>query len=243
MTFATKKYIIILIFYTISNERQKIGTEMKKIISLLLALTCVFALFSCEEEKKVSELEEFVNVVSSSAPTKITTIYSYSDSVNGNTLAGNFETVIYGDDFHMNYTYQSYAVPGPDADPKNPIINNAGTVYYKDGQYSTDKETWFTVAPNELTLQIKLELTEESLKKYTLDEEKTTLTANVSSAQAKKILGVDLGATEDGVDIQISHDGTYIREIVVTYATENSDIVTYQTRYLYEPQVSPWDAE
>lgn len=217
---------------------------MKKIISLLLALTCVFAFFSCgKEEQKVSELDGFVNVVTSSAPTKITTIYSYSDSVNGNTLTGNFETFIYGDDFHMNYSYQDYADPtDPEADPKKPIRNNVGVVYYKDGQYSENGQEWFAFAPNELTLQVKFNLSEDNLGKYELNDDKTVLTANVSNADAKKILGVNVNADEDGVNIQVSHDGTYIREVVVTYATENSELVTYQTRYLYEPQTSPWDA-
>ena len=215
---------------------------MKKIISLLLALASVFALFSCgKEEQKVSALDEFVSVVTTSSPTKITTIYSYSDSVNGNTLTGNFETFIYGEDFHMTYNYQTYAVPGPEADPKNPIKNNVGVVYYQDGKYSKDGENWFTLAPNELTLQIKLELSEKNLGKYELNDEKTTLTANLSSAQAEKVLGVAIDATEDGVYIQISHDGTYIREVVVSYATENAETVSYQTRYLYEPQKSPLD--
>ena len=222
---------------------------MKKIISLLLALTCVFMLFSCdlfsseEEEETVSDLDVFMNVVTSSAPNKIMTKYQYADAVNGNTLEGNFDTIIYGDDFHMDYNYQTYAVPGPDADPKNPIKSNVGTVYYKDGKYSKDMENWVTAAPNELTLQIKFELTEETLGEYTLDKSKKTLTANVSNDAAKKIFGIELNATEDGVDIQISHDGIYLREIVISYATEYADSVTYQTRYLYEPQQSPWDAE
>ena len=216
---------------------------MKKIISLLLATTLVFALFSCgKEEQKVSELDEFVNVISSSSPTKITTIYSYLDSVNGNNvLTGNFETFIYGDDFHMTYNYQTYAVPGPEADPKNPIKDNVGVVYYQDGKYSEDGENWFTLAPNELTLQIKLELSEDNLGEYELNDEKTTLTVNLSNAQAKKVLGIDVNATEDGVDVRISHDGTYIREVIVSYATENAETVSYQTRYLYEPQTSPLD--
>ncbi len=217
---------------------------MKKIISLLLALTCVFALFSCEkEEQKVSELDTFINVVVSSEPTKITTIYSYEDSINENTLTGNFETFMYGDDFHMSYNYQTYAVPGPMADPKNPIKNNVGVVYYKDGKYSENGQDWLTVAPNELTLQVKFNLTKENLGKYEMNEDKNVLTANVTSEQAKAILGVDVNATEDGVDVQITHDGKHIREVVVSYATENAYLVTYQTRYLYEPQTSPWDAE
>ena len=74
---------------------------MKKIICLLLALTCVFTLFSCKKDK---DLEKFVELVEASKPTKITTLTYYT--VSGTVYKGNYETVFDGENFEMNYSYE-----------------------------------------------------------------------------------------------------------------------------------------
>lgn len=214
---------------------------MKKIISLLLALTCAFALFSCSDDE-VSEIDSFIDVVTTSAPTKIITLTSYNDGENENTLIGRFETIIFGTDFQMNYNYQTYAIPTPDADPDSYIIDNVGVVYYWNGEYSEDGESWSVATPGEVALQIKLELTEENLGEYTLSADKKTLTTTVDAEKAKAILGIDVEPMDDGVEIQIVHDGKYLRSISVSYYTETAT-VEYETSYLYGDVVSPFEPE
>ena len=78
---------------------------MKKIISLLIALGCIFTFFSCDD----APIFAFSKIVSMSEPTKIITLTSYNDG--DNVLTGRYETQLYGSDFMMNCEYQTYQKP------------------------------------------------------------------------------------------------------------------------------------
>ena len=214
----------------------KMGTEMKKIISLLLAIICVFTLFSCGDE---SPIDGFTKIVSSSEPTKIITLTSYNDG--DNLLTGSYETQFYGADFMMVYNYQSYAVPAPDANPDEFIANYEGKIYYHEGLYSVDEgATWTTGTPNESAMQVKFDLGAVELKDFTISKDKKTLTATVSAEEAEKILGVKVASTEDGVKIEVVHDGKNLRQIRVSYSTENATLVSLETSYSYSEVTSPF---
>lgn len=200
---------------------------MKKIISLLLALTCVFALFSCGK----SDAEIFIDTVNSSSPTRIITQTSYNDSEN--TLRGRFETTVDGSNTTLTYSYQSYELPSADKDPDAYIRTSEGTVYYKDGLYSTDGENWGTDVPSASAMQVKLALSIDCLGDYKISDDGKTLTAKITAEQAEKLLGIKLSATEDGISLTIAHDGTHLRSISVSYATANAVLVTLETSYSY----------
>ena len=203
------------------------GTKMKRIISLLLATVCLFALFSCGGD---SSVEAFTKIVSSSEPTKIITVTSYDDGEN--VLAGRYETQIYGADFMMDYNYEDYAIPAAGASADEYIASHVGKVYYRNGLYSTDGgNTWTTATPSESARQVKFDLGAVELKGYTLSKDEKTLTVTVSAEDAEKILGVKLSATEDGVNIEVVHDGKNLRQINVSYSTENATLVTLETSY------------
>ena len=212
------------------------GTKMKRIISLLLATVCLFALFSCGGD---SNVEAFTKIVSSSEPTKIITVTSYDDGEN--VLAGRYESQIYGADFMMNYNYEDYAVPAAGANPDEYIALHEGTIYYRGGLYSVDGgNTWTTATPSETARQVKFDLGAVELKGYELSKDKKTLTVTVSVEDAEKILGVKLSATEDGVEIEVVHDGKNLRQIRVSYSTENATLVTLDTSYSYSEVTSPF---
>ena len=200
---------------------------MKKIVCLILALACVFSLASCTRDAK-----KFIELVNASEPTKIITITSFNDGER--TLPGKFETTIDGSNFELIYSYQRYTVPGENNDPEAFLTSEEGTVYYKDGKYSTDGENWITETPDAVTQQVKFAFDAKNLGDYTISKDGKTLTTSVTSEQAEAMLGINVNATET-VDITIQHDGTYLRSIQVYYTTENAEAVTISTSYSYMP--------
>ncbi len=221
----------------LSYERQN-NMKIKRILCLLLAMTCIFALISCGGPSA----DEFIKIADSSSPTKIITQTSVNDG--DETLTGRFETSVSDLGYTMVYEYQRYATveEGVAADdPEGFIKTVSGTVYYKDGSYSTDGENWTTDIPDASTLQVKFKLSEKNLGKFSVSDDGRTLTTTVTSAQAAKMLGIDVAATEDGVAITIVTDGQYLRRISVYYATENSENVSIETSYSYESTVTSDD--
>lgn len=210
---------------------------MKKIISLLLALICVFAFVSCGEEE--TGADKFVKIVNSSEPTKIVTNTSYDD---GETkFVGRFETTLYGSDFEFLYSYQQYADPTTAANPDEYIQTVSGTVYYNDGLYSEDGVNWGAESPDAAAMQIKFALDAKKLGQYEISKDGKTLETVVTAEEAEAILGIALNSTEDGVSITITHDGKNLRGITVSYSTEYAEIVSIDTSYSYNAVVSPFE--
>jgi hypothetical protein len=213
---------------------------MKKIISLLLALACAFALFSCGGDDQNPDIAAFANILADSEPTKIVTNTSYNDG--DNTLVGTFETQIFGSDFVMEYNYQTYPEPSAGMDPEAYIVDVPGTVYYHDGLYSTDKgATWGSAAPDTAAMGVKINLDSKHIKSYSVSSDKKTLTVSVDGETAEQILGMSLSASDDKVRIIISHDGNNIRSILVMYTTVNEATVQLSTSYSYSEVVSPFE--
>ncbi len=204
---------------------------MKKIICLILALTCVLGLVSCTRDAK-----QFIELVNASEPTKIITVTSFNDGERK--MPGKFETVIDGSNFELNYSFQRYTVPGENNDPDAFLTTEEGTVYYKDGKYSKDGETWFTDAPDVAARQVKFAFDAKNLGEYVISNEGKTLTTSVTSEQAEAMLGVNVEAAE-AVEITIKHDGTYLRSIEVYYTTANGATVSISTSYSYLPTAEP----
>ena len=79
-----------------------------------------------------------------------------------------------------------------------------------------------------------------NLKDYKISKDKKTLDITVSAEEAEKILGIKVSATEDGVQIQVVHDGKNLRQIRVSYSTENATLVSLETSYSYSEVTSPF---
>ncbi len=212
----------------LSYERRK-DMKIKRIICLILALTCAFVLFSCGG----ASADAFIEMAENSSPTKIITQTSINDGEE--TLSGRFETTVNGSNSEMIYEYQRYATieEGVAGDTDEFIKTVSGTIYYQNGSYSTDGTNWTTSIPDASTLQVQFKLTEKNLGDFTVSTDGKTLTTTITSAQAAEILGIDVAATEDGVALTIVTDGVYLRRISVSYATENAENVSIETSYSY----------
>ena len=201
---------------------------MKKIICLLLALTCVFTLFSCKKDK---DLEKFVELVEASKPTKITTLTYYT--VSGTVYKGNYETVFDGENFEMNYSYErkKSVSEGSASDTDNKVVES-GVVYYKDGKYSEDGETWGAAPVDVNSITFVLDLSQDNLGEYTLSEDGYTLSTTVDAQTAAKVLGITINANDQGVKITVKTNGKYLTGVSVSYATATAT-VSVDTSYTY----------
>ena len=216
---------------------------MKKIICLLLALTCMFTLISCADK----DLEAMVEVVNSSKPTRITTLttYQYGTEI----FNGKFQTDIDGDDSVLQYRYQRYALPEDALNEAIKIDGNIatieGSVYYKDGKYSEDGENWFNEAPDTGALDIRFTLDQDNLGDYTISSDGMTLVATGLSAENVKVLfGVDLNMDETGATVSVKTNGNYLTGVSISYvAAETAAEVIIESSYTYNPVNNDSDSE
>ena len=218
------------------------GMKMKKIICLLVFVSCALSLFACGGSGKGAEA--IVEMVNSSAPDKITTKTYYT--YDGDTLEGSYVTTMNGQEFTFDYEYQDYADPAVDGG-SDYIVTRTGVIYYKDGKYSTDGEEWFTEIPDAAYSNMTLNIELKKIGKYTVSRDGTSITTVVSAKQAEDILGITLSAvTEDGVQIIIKTNGTKFVGLEVSYETmvgeENTASVVIDTSYEYIPKEPAADA-
>ncbi len=209
---------------------------MKKITSLLVALTLVFALFSCGD----SQLDEFIDIFENSEPTMITT---YVTEENKNvTLESNQTTIIYGEDFEIRYEKEDLQIPGPDANEDEYKKTTSGQIFYHNGQFSVDGgKTWTTAMPDPDTELIQFDLGAADIEEYEVSGGDKKLTATLTAEQAAALLGIEINANEDGVSIVIEHDGANLRKINISYTTENDTAVSIVTSYTYDAVTSPFE--
>ena len=139
------------------------------------------------------------------------------------------------------YEYDEYTKPELGADPNKWVETKEGVVYYYNGRYSEDGENWISAVPDATAKQIKFELKKEYLGTYNIRYGKT-FTANVTAEQAEKILGISVSCDDNGVDITIVHDGSNLRQVSVSYTTDNAQI-TSDTSYSYDAVTSPFVAD
>jgi len=211
---------------------------MKKIICLILALTCVFTLISCSAD----DLDALVEIIDTSAPTRITTLTTYQ--YGSQTFTGKFQTDITGSDSVTDYRYQRYALvddASKDAvEVEGNIATVSGKVYYKNGKFSEDGETWFAEAPDTSVVSMKLTLDEEYLGEYTISNNGMTLTASGLNKDAlRAILGIDVAVNDAGASLTVNTNGNYITGLTVSYvAAETEAVVTIDSSYTYNPTVS-----
>ena len=175
--------------------------------------------FRDKGEPEVDPEEAFFNAVETSKPTQIKTLTYYTEE-GKDSFNGTFETVINGNDFEFKYSYSEVAtldnIKSPDATLDGNIVTFSGTVYYENGKYSTDRETWFTEAPAVTDKAPKLNLNREKLGEYEMNDVKTSLTATLTPEAAAEVLGIVIDADSDIV-ITVKTNGTYLTRLSVTY--------------------------
>ena len=208
---------------------------MKKIICLLLALTCVFALFSCGEDKS---LETFINLVEGSSPTRITT-QTYIPREGDIPLEGEFITEIDGENFTLTGSYMRPATLEDMASSNTVTV--PVQIYYKDGKYSVDNENWTTSVPDEATMQVKFNLDPAYLGNYVISQDGKTLITSLSAENAKEVLGLEITSLVGEVSLTVSNNGTYLTGLTIMYTITINGAesqVVIDTSYTYSPVVS-----
>lgn len=202
---------------------------MKKTLSLILVLAlclgCVFAMASCgEEERDIYDLAADIN------PTKTVTFVDYK-AANGDELEGEYVLECDGADSIFTYTYDRYRTTEEAIadNSSEPIKTISGVVYCKDGKYSEDGVAW---GSSPVATEISFNLAADKLTDAQISEDGKTLTATLTSENAKAVLGTDLSA--DGtLSIKVTSNGTYITGVEVSCTTALGATVLVRTSYSY----------
>jgi|GEM_PF-6982295 len=168
--------------------------------------------------------QAFFAMIQNSNPNVITTRTTVNNSKLGEAY-GFYKTTIFGaDDYSFYYEYDKFNEIGA-----KDRIEHVGpfTIYYKDGEYSSDAEH-----PDSDVLNAKLSIERQYLGTYKLSSDGTSLETKITAANAEKIFGIKIAATSS-VKLVIETNGTYLSKISVEY-TNNNDSVYIETSYTYE---------
>ena len=139
---------------------------------------------------------------------------------------------IEGDNSIFEFLYQRYRLPedGVADDSYEMIKEKKGTIYYKDGAYSTDGDEYEAEAPT--AIQLRFNLDKDYLKDVSISEDDTVLTAKISPENAKHVLGTDLKAEGD-ISITVKTNGVNLTMVFVECVAVNGATVSIRTSYSY----------
>lgn len=195
---------------------------MKKLIAILLAVTCALALVSCSptntkpngDGTAKGDLSLFTNALKTVSP-KTSTVRTTLTSDLG-TLNGTFEISYAGDD-RATVTYeveQFNEIDDTTADTDfEPKSTKKGTITYEDGKYTTSDGVTREFA---LATELKLNLDAEKMT-YSIEDGNTTLKATVESKNTKDILGTQIDAE---VVLTVKRNSTTITSVTISYTTK-----------------------
>ena len=152
---------------------------MKKILIVMLALTCALAMFSCGD-KSVS-LDGFKKASNNTAPT----VVNVSVEVGG--LASNFKTTYAADgSFVIDYSYELFNSSSSESD-KSTIVGQV--TCDKDGNYSDGGALTGTTA---VATGAKLAFNSNKMENVTVSKDGNVLSATVKAANTKAVLGIEI---------------------------------------------------
>ena len=209
---------------------------MKKIICILLILTCVFAVASCKKDpaptptpQPAPQPEVINDIIAKSAPTKIVSIVEYVTATD--TLKSVYTTEIDRVNNKARLIYDINELGNIAAGDPERIMHYAGEIYYADGavKHYTDS-SWSTAVG--LAPDFKLDMSRALFAEYVVSEDGTTVTGKVTGENVAKVLGIEgLGATE--MTVKVMTNGTYIYSLDITYTTSTGATVVVNTSYTY----------
>ena len=196
---------------------------MKKILSLLLAAVCVFAMVACTGPS----VEQMFN---DSDPTKIVTIVEY---VGKDTLVSSYVTEIdkENDKALLSYEIARYGVPeNGDADR---IVKENGKIYYKNGAITANEgESWQTAV--DLAPVYKLNMNPLLFDEYVEEDGGKKIVGKVKGDSIKSVLGVPTFDESDEISITVTTNGVYVYGIEVSYKVGDAKVFV-RTSYTYAP--------
>lgn len=220
---------------------------MKKIISIVLVLVCMFTLFSCEDENTtqtaLKDINDMYNAISPSlVSTETTRNFGEYALTNKSTLkvgtVDGFAVSVYE---YSNQQLRDIA-SGSGADILDVVETVTGIrEYHEEYGYRENGGKWdengddFTPE----TGATALKLTEATVQDFKIDEANKTYTFTVLAADTEAVFGQ---AIESDVAVTITHSGADIVGLTLSYAikSKNKDHpevqVTVKVSYSYESQ-------
>ncbi len=168
---------------------------MKKIVALLLALVCAFALVSCggpenppDEGTDYTNLNPFKTAITASAPATAVITVELENTISDEPLTGTFSVTYGAESTQVEYEYEQFVEINANA----PTESDRETVT---GTATIDKNGNVTGG------DINATVTAATLLNYNLDGTKMTytveagvLSATIAAANTESVLGVNIGA-------------------------------------------------
>lgn len=195
---------------------------MKKLLIILLALTCAFAMFSCAEKSDVS-VKDFTAAADATSPKSVSV--NVTAELPLGTLTASYNTEFAEDgSFTVAYSYDKFNSLG-EGDSDSVTSTVSGTV-------SCDKNGTYSDA----AIASKIPETAKAVK-FNLDTKKMTakisadgnvLTATVTADNTEYVLGYNYGA--DVTFVMAKAEGKII-SLVLTYTSETTGTVTVICNY------------
>lgn len=198
---------------------------MKKILSIVLVLACVFAMFSCgEAEDIMKKVDSIFNAV---APTKIET--TTEESFDGKLTLTSTSVLKTGkvDGFDAStYEYVKQELisieDGAGDTEKLPFEETRGILEYHDdkglrvdgGKWDVDGENFAPTAG-----EMAPKFSAKNAKDVKEDKETNTITFVVPADKTEAVFGKDAAPAAD-VFVTLTHDGSAVTSIVLTYKVE-----------------------
>lgn len=220
---------------------------MKKIISIVLVLACMFTFFSCGDDNStkaaIDDINAMYNAISPSMVTTETTRnFGKYTLTNKSTLK--IGTV---DGFAVAvYEYSNQQLRDVASGSSSDILDVIETVtgireYHEEFGYRENGGKWdengddFTPE----TGATALNLTEATVKDFKVDAEKKVYTFTVLAADTKAVFGTEI---ESDVAVTIAHSGADIVGLTLSYVVKSGNKdhpevqVTVKASYSYESQ-------
>ena len=226
---------------------------MKKILSMMLALLCIFSLVACggnggttppTGDQTSEDLDVFEAAAKGDSPTNITTLTSYKRKADGEEISfdGSFVLLVNGNDSTLDYTYERFPLlseqVSADQMTKQGGVVISGAIGIQGGkskQIGGAVSAWATVIPsmqeNIAALRIQKDLLPAD---YTLSEDGKKLSVSLTKEEALKSLGVVIDASE--IAFEAETNGTFLSKVVISYVAESGASVRIATSYTYGPQ-------
>ena len=205
---------------------------MKKIICLLLAVTCIFAMASCGSKASIED------VIANSKPTEVTTFVDYMGTTDK--LEGRYTTRIDGAKSLMEYSYQRYAEPSEMHEGR--IKTVTGTVWYYNGQVSHDEGATWVSSTTQDVVTINLRFEKDKFETYEYSDDGNSITATLKAEYSERVLGVAIDTATNAetgekslITLAVNTNGTYLYSVRITYVAVSGATVDVNTSYTYSP--------
>lgn len=217
---------------------------MKKILAIILAITCAFAMFSCQEEK-ADPIETLNAMYKASAPTKVET--ATTQVLGSITLTGTstLKTGKIDGKIATTYTY-SYqelrAIEDGLAAVEKPWIEVSGTKeYLEDKGVRINGGSWddegFNFAASAGSIIVNI--TKDNVTDFVVDDAAKKITFKVSADKTAEVFGED-NAIDADVSVTVTHDGAVVTSTTLSYTVESTEdeypdaVVTIKVDYTYD---------